>query len=152
MPPHVPEDLPALEDFDPFGGDLDARSAWAHFGGTTLEQAHAKFAEAPEVYQEDFMFMGPRAFRFYFPVIERYLLETSAADEDDDCCASILARGIEVQLRSTPEPLPAELRARILALCDYVRTNPGQYARAPEAGRWIERAWSAVRARVSARD
>jgi hypothetical protein len=38
-----------------------------------LEQAHVRFCSAPEVYQEDFMFMGCRAFHFYFPVIDEYL-------------------------------------------------------------------------------
>lgn len=52
---------PSQVDFYPFGGCLDAQSAWRNFGGLTLEQGHVRFCSAPEVYQEDFMFMGCRA-------------------------------------------------------------------------------------------
>jgi hypothetical protein len=64
--------LPTERDFDPWHGNLDAQCAWRHFGGLTLDQAHARFRENPLGYQEDFMFMGPVAFAFYFPVIEDY--------------------------------------------------------------------------------
>ncbi|MBL8820867.1 MAG: hypothetical protein JNL96_20010 [Planctomycetaceae bacterium] len=69
--PEIP--LPTEADFDPYGGDLDAQCAWRNFGGLTLDEATNKFRERPEIYQEDFMFMGGKAFAFYFPVVEAYL-------------------------------------------------------------------------------
>jgi hypothetical protein len=65
--------LPTEQDFDPWGGDLDAQCAWRNFGGLAIDRAKAKFRENPLLYQEDFMFMGTKAFAYYFPVIEEYL-------------------------------------------------------------------------------
>ncbi|HBE72079.1 MAG TPA: hypothetical protein DDW52_28410 [Planctomycetaceae bacterium] len=70
------KELPSQTDFDPTGCDLDGQCAWSHFGGETLDQAFSRFNECPENYQEDFMFMGTVAFRFYFPVIDRFLRQT----------------------------------------------------------------------------
>lgn len=67
-----PTPLPSQSDFDPVGCDLDAQSAWQTFGGLGLAEAYAKFLQVPESYQEDFMFMGSRAFAYYFPVVDRY--------------------------------------------------------------------------------
>ncbi|MEM7010678.1 MAG: hypothetical protein AAF585_04260 [Verrucomicrobiota bacterium] len=66
-----PAPLPTENDFDPFGGDLDAQCAWKHFGELSLNQAYDIFVSAPNIYQEDFMFMGAVAFDYYFPVIDR---------------------------------------------------------------------------------
>jgi hypothetical protein len=57
--------LPTETDFDPYQGDLDAQCAWKNFGGLTLGEAFVKFEESPETYQEDFMFMGGKAFARY---------------------------------------------------------------------------------------
>ena len=66
--------LPGERDFDPDAGDLDAQVAWKHFGGLTLSEAYQRFQEDPEKHTEDFMYMGGKAFAYYFPVLERYLL------------------------------------------------------------------------------
>ena len=97
----TPQPLPTKEDFNPWGPDnLDAEHAWQCFGNLTLDEAHARFCECPELYHEDFMFMGGKAYAFYFPVIERFLYEvTEVADVPDDREAWILACGIQKQLR-----------------------------------------------------
>jgi hypothetical protein len=51
---------------DDFGGGPDAETAWQHFGGKDLEEACAIFARCPEVYTDDVMWMGEKAFQFYF--------------------------------------------------------------------------------------
>jgi hypothetical protein len=76
--------LPTKKDFDPYDGNLDAASAWREFGGLTLDQAYKRFLSNSLSYQEDFMFMGPAAFSFYFPVIERHLYEFKTDCESDD--------------------------------------------------------------------
>ena len=62
------ERLPTKADFVSHPEDLDQICAWEHFGGLTLDQAKTRFAENALYYQEDFMFMGTKAFLFYFPV------------------------------------------------------------------------------------
>lgn len=111
------ERLPAEADFDPWGGSLDAKSAWKHFGGLTLADAYTKFGENPLAYQEDFMFMGANAFHYYFPVLEEYLRYAASTGEGDDCEATIIAASIEMQFESA---LSAPLRERIGALCSFV--------------------------------
>ncbi len=139
--------LPSQQDFDPHG-TLDAQSAWEDFGGLTLEQANAKFRENPIVYQEDFMFMGPNAFAFYFPVIDSYLRETEACDECDDREAWILACCVQFQLQgSVPPPLEG-LLPRILDLTKFVRGNLALFtADAPDQQR-IDSAWSQIEAYI----
>ena len=115
--------LPTEEDFDPWRGDLDAQWAWTNFGGLTLDAAKEKFPHHPECYQEDFMCMGGRAFAFYFPVIESYLLETPAEFAGFDRCAWILAQGIKGQLQRENKSDVFPLIPRIQTLIQFVRQN-----------------------------
>lgn len=70
--------LPSKRDFDARDNNLDALCAWSDFGNLTRNQAYEKFLEMPDRYQEHFMFMGWVAFVFYYPIVERYLVETHA--------------------------------------------------------------------------
>ena len=80
-----------------FGGCLDGQHAWKQFGGLTVDEAYSKFCENPDFYQEDFMFMGPKAFLFYFPVIEKYIKTVKPGDDLDDCCFWIIGCAMESQ-------------------------------------------------------
>ncbi len=115
--------LPTEEDFDPWGGDLDAQWAWKNFGGLTLDAAKEKFPQKPECYQENFMCMGSKAFAFYFPVIETYLLETPVEFDGWDRCAWILALGIKGQLQRETNSVVLPLLPRIHNLIQFVREN-----------------------------
>ncbi len=119
--------LPTENDFDPWGGDLDAQLAWKNFGGLTIDAAIKKFRQNPECYQEDFMFMGGRAFAFYFPAIETYLLETPAEFDGDDRCDWILAHGIKSQLEREANSYALPLIPRIRNLVQFIRHNIGRF-------------------------
>ena len=71
-------------DFDPWGGQLDGQTAWRNFGELTIEGAFELFCTSPIIYVEDFMFMGPRAFTHYFPVIDRYVREVAPEDGETE--------------------------------------------------------------------
>jgi len=124
-PIHEDRPLPTQRDFD--NGvldDLDAQCAWRNFGGLTLEQAHAKFQEAPGCYQEDFMFMGGKAFAYYFPVVESYFREaTDAAGGDDREAWNILAHCIRMQFIGENLSAVRQLAPRVLELAEFVRKN-----------------------------
>ena len=77
------ETLPNRDDFNPTGCYLDADWTWGNFGGLDLSEAFARFCEDPDMYQEDFMFMGSAAFSYYFPVIERYIYESQIVPESE---------------------------------------------------------------------
>lgn len=137
--------LPSQSDFDPVGCDLDAQSAWNNFGGLTMAEAYEKFLTVPESYQEDFMFMGSRAFAYYFPVVDRYLRTVSLAPSDlGDCEASILGSAIANQLHPNHAPLPASLLREIENLHAFVTQNVPRYAATPKDERRIRREWKHV--------
>ncbi|MGO8750670.1 MAG: hypothetical protein ACLQNE_32370 [Thermoguttaceae bacterium] len=134
--------LPTEVDFDPYGGDLDAQCAWRNFGGLTLDEATRKFRERPEIYQEDFMFMGGRAFAFYFPVIESYLRDVQGENDDDDDHESwILACGIKNQFNAETAHHVLHLAPRVMALSQYVRNNIARYGYDADEQRRIADAW-----------
>src|SRR5262245_46500853 len=78
-----PAQRPTQQDFDPFGGDLDANGAWEQFGGVARAAAYEKVCENPLYYQEAFMFMGTVAFDYYFSILERYIREFDLSSSDD---------------------------------------------------------------------
>jgi hypothetical protein len=82
----ISNEIPGKNDF---GEGLDERSAYKEFGGLTLDEAYQRFIENPVSCQEDFMFMGPVAFCYYFPVVERYLYAFRVENEWEDSQAWI---------------------------------------------------------------
>lgn len=126
QPPEYHGPPPGERDFDPYEGDLDAQCAWKNFGGLTLTEAYQKFLENPVVYSEDFMWMGDKAFIYYFPVLERYLMVTPVWSEEkgSEWC-QILGLGSAIQFQFTEESLPDLLRLapRVLTLISQVRES-----------------------------
>src|SRR5271168_1496163 len=69
--------LPTAEEINVFDS-LDELDAVEHFLGKDLEQAQSLFRENFLRYEEDLMFMGPRAFQFYVPAAMNYLLSSES--------------------------------------------------------------------------
>lgn len=116
------DSLPTKDDFDPWGGDLDAKYAWKMFGGLTLEEARIVFLDRPESRQEDFMFMGGKAFAYYYPIIEDYLRAAQSEEtQDDDREAWILAHCILNQFRQSTRDHVLPLAPRIIALSQFLQ-------------------------------
>jgi len=110
--------FPQEKDFDPHEGCLDAQCAWKNFGGLSIDEGYAKFCENPGYYQEDFMFMGWKAFVYYLPVIERFLKEVEPEDEYDDCEAWILGCAVESQVEEHKKKISEDIGTRLETLCD----------------------------------
>jgi transcriptional regulator of NAD metabolism len=96
---------------------LDERTACDHFLGKSLDEAEALFREASIIYQEDLMFMGASAFRFYVQGAISYIRSDSAIGDSDiiSCFASILEQGLEYE--------PEELRpitGHLASICGYI--------------------------------
>jgi hypothetical protein len=82
----TPDDsqVPTERDFlDPRSQDPDERNALRNFLGKTSEQAAEMFRERFILYQEDLLWMGPNAFRYYLPPALEYVC-SPAADGDSD--------------------------------------------------------------------
>ena len=98
--------------------DLDGMCAWRHFGGCTVEEALERFRSNPEVYQEDFMFMGDPAFVFYFPVIDTFI-RTDEVGRGFDGQTWILAHCIDQHISDEASTL-MPIRNKVLDLCNFV--------------------------------
>jgi hypothetical protein len=63
-------------DISPTNGlDLDEKCAADHFFGLTIDQAFDTFAGHPEYYLADFLYMGDKAFGYYFPIVIKHIFK-----------------------------------------------------------------------------
>jgi hypothetical protein len=113
--------LPTRDEINVYGS-LDEVSACEHFLGLTLVMAEQLFRENGLFYQEDLMWMGPRAFAFYLPAALSYLRSEAARGDDD--FLSCLHRVIE--FRSAEEAF-ALARDTVRSLVDYVIANYAKF-------------------------
>lgn len=140
--PRPPSPLPRERDFDPYNGNLDCQHALKIFGGMTLDQAYTEFCDRPEIYQEDFMFMGPKAFAYYFPVVDRYLREVTSNDPHDDCETVILAQAIKGQLDHDAVCRSITILAEIRSLIDFVLMELARYSGSKKIRKQIRNTWT----------
>jgi hypothetical protein len=115
-PVRVAPGLPTERDINVFDS-LDELHAVKNFLGKTLEQAQALFCENFLCYQEDLLFMGPKAFRFYVVAAINYLLSEEANDDPD--AASSFCFLIEHRLEYEPTeiiPVGSIIREGILGI------------------------------------
>ena len=113
--------IPTRKDFtrtDKAEDDLDGMSAWKKFGGLSIDDAYDRFCDCPEANQEDLMWMGDRAFAFYFPVIERFIRDEESRVQFDGE-TYILAHCINAHV-SSEEPAVRVRYPRMAALCAFV--------------------------------
>src|SRR5437899_3169078 len=76
--------------------DLDVRHAWKVFGGRSLEDAYREFTQNPFGRVDNFRWVAPEAFVFYFPIVARYVTSEDAKGDSDTI--SSLAGILEFQL------------------------------------------------------
>jgi hypothetical protein len=109
--------LPKKEEINVYNS-LDEISACEHFFNKTLEQAEALFRENSAYYQEDLMWMGPRAFQFYLQSAINYLESDDSAGDSHliDCLYEI------VVFRSKDKEFSLAIN-RIARMIDYVINN-----------------------------
>ena len=106
--------IPTREDINVYDS-LDERAACEHFLGKNVDEAEALFRENFLKYQEDLMWMGPRAFNFYVQAAIRYLRSEVAIGAD---VAMFLT---DVEFRLDPEPRDLAPAAReLFEFCQYV--------------------------------
>jgi len=90
--------LPRRQDIN-VHDSLDERTACEHFLGKSLEEAEALFREDSLRYQEDLMFMGASAFRFYVQAAINYIQSEQAIGDPDiiNCLAGILEHRLKFE-------------------------------------------------------
>ena len=120
--------LPTAQEINPFD-DLDGQCAEQHFLGKSLEEAEALFRESSITYQEDLMFIGPIAFRFYIHAALNYIRSDAATGDLDiiNCLAGILQHRLEfesVELLAIAGPLAS--------ICAYIIEHYNRFDVTPE--------------------
>jgi hypothetical protein len=120
---HSLDRVPTLNEINVFNS-LDERTAAAHFLGKNLQQAEELFRENFLYYQEDLMWMGPKAFCYYVPAAVAYLI--SAASDGDSDAASSFCGVLEFRLDDDREamlPVFAHLRGAL----EFIISNYAKY-------------------------
>ena len=108
--------LPSRQDINVYDS-LDERSASEHFLGKSLDEAEALFRENWLYFQEDLMFMGIAAFRFYIQAAIRYIQSEAAAG--DSSIVSCFAMILEFRLEHEPEGL-VPIAEQLASICGYI--------------------------------
>jgi hypothetical protein len=132
--------IPTLEEINVYD-TLDERAAVENFLGKDRQAAEAMFRESFVHYQEDLMWMGPRAFCYYLPAALAYVVS------DESIVGSIelgfLLNVIKFQLHDNEEAI-APVYPALGAGIDMVLDSSERFADDPvEFDRW-----TALRARV----
>jgi hypothetical protein len=120
--------LPTRQDIN-VHDSLDERSACEHFLGKSLQEAEALFRENSLHYQEDLMFMGVSAFRFYVRAAINYI--QSEAATGDSAMVSCLASLLEHRLEYEAEEL-RPVADCLAAICGYVIEHYSRFDLTPE--------------------
>jgi len=107
--------LPTAKEIDPYDGP-DGQVACKNFLGKSLAEAEALFRENSLYYQEDLMWMGPVAFRFYVQAAIHYI--RSEAATNDSAIASCMADILEFRLEHGASEL-APIANQLASLCGY---------------------------------
>ena len=119
--------LPTREDISPtLGLDLDERAALEHFFGKTQSEASGLFFENPEYFSDDLMWMGRKAFAFYFPSLEPYITSEESAG------GTYVINALIGILKSRLDYDPLSIKdcwTSVLRVLVFVSENLGKYAR-----------------------
>ena len=104
--------------------DLEVKHAWKTFGSKTAEEAYELFIQNPFGYVEDFRWIAPNAFTFYFPIVVRYV--TSDRSKGDSDTVSSVAGILESQLEEDSRGLSPVFR-EITKLCRHIISHYADY-------------------------
>lgn len=121
--------LPTASEINPIPEFLDGQCAVKHFLGKSLEEAEALFRENALYYQEDLMFMGAKAFRFY---VHAYIgdIRSEAAGRNSSAIHGLIAL-IEYRLEDEPQELAAVAKD-LCAACEFIVEHYDTYDLIPE--------------------
>jgi hypothetical protein len=120
--------LPSRQEINVYDS-LDERCACEHFLGKTLEQAETLFRENSLYYQEDLMFMGIVAFRFYVQAATSYI--RSDASHGDSAIISCLVSILEFRLEHEAAKITS-VADQLASICSYIDKNYERFDLAPE--------------------
>ena len=112
--PKTSMSIPSRADINVYDS-LDERSACEHFLGKNLDEAEALFRENFLYYQEDLMWMGPRAFQYYVRAAINHLRSDTASGDE----AAFFLTDVEFRLEHEPQEL-VPVVDDLAAVCQYI--------------------------------
>jgi hypothetical protein len=117
--------LPTEQEINPEGDSYDGQWAVDHFLGKTQEQITRELATRLHWYfYEDYLWMGSRAFCFYFPAVADYVTTTKARTDYE--VVDNFCRVIESRLNSDFTQIRDSFPA-IVRFAEYVLTHFEEY-------------------------
>ena len=121
--------LPTATEINPIPEDLDGQRAVRNFLGKSLEEAEALFRESSITYQEDLMFMGAPAFRFYVSAAISYIQSEAATGDPDiiNCFAGLLEHRLEFEAEELVAVAPL-----LASVCCYIVEHYDRFALTPD--------------------
>ena len=121
--------IPTRRDIDVYGSP-DEGAACQHFLGKTVEDAEILFREAGIVYQEDLMWMGAVAFRYYVKAAIAYIRSEMAIG--DACMVRSFSAVLQFRLDTDPEAALLPVVDDLLSVCVYIMENTNKFDFQPE--------------------
>lgn len=113
--------IPTKEDISPSSElDLDERLALKHFFGKNESEAAILFFDKPEYYADDLMWMGRKAFAFYFPTLEPYIISEESEGNAD--IINTLLGILNSRLKGDPSSIQ-DCRNSVLRILTYISEN-----------------------------
>jgi len=122
-------DIPKEDDISVYDS-LDERKAVDHFLGRSIEQAEQLFIENSMMYQEDLMWMGPKAFRYYLESVLKYSQNPLSRGDDDFVFALVST----FEFRRDGELLDAD-EPKVTTIVEYILSNCSKFELTGEAFR-----------------
>ncbi len=115
--------LPTAEEINPHK-DLDGQWAEKNFSGKTIDEITELLKEDSLKYQEDFMWMGPKAFEFYLPAVFNYI--SSPFSEGDIDFISCMLGNFSFRLKNEGKNLKSALPV-INNIVNYILNHTSHY-------------------------
>ncbi len=112
--------IPNQKDISPGYAQLDEELALKHFLGKNKNEAAELFFNHSELYGDDLMWMGSRAFSYYFPSVEPYL--RSDFSNKDSVFIDALMRTLEQRLQDDPSSIKL-CKDSALRILEYIANN-----------------------------
>ncbi len=136
--------LPTREEIDPYN-DLDGRVACEHFLGKSVDEAVALFRENDIYYQEDLMWMGAPAFRFYWTAAEQYIRHETGDISD---FISHFASTLRFRLEYEADEL-RPVASQLAELCSYIVEHWSRFGEGTEVYGDVRARYEELRASFS---
>ena len=120
--------LPNAKEINPYES-LDGQYACKSFLNKNLDEAEVLFRDNSLHYQEDLMWMGPVAFRYYVQAAIRYIRSDAAAD--DHAIISCMAMILEFRLEHESAEL-VPIAGQLASICNYIVEHYERFDVTPE--------------------